>query len=49
MTRFVKEVKKKILYGEEAWIEELVDPKLRGNFNTNQAAVLIGILDILCG
>ena len=43
MKRFVKEVKKKILYGEEAWIEEIVDPRLKGNFNMNQAATLIGI------
>ncbi|GAY49773.1 hypothetical protein CUMW_121640, partial [Citrus unshiu] len=43
LKRFVKEVKKKILYGEEAWIEEIVDPRLKGNFNMNQAATLIGI------
>ena len=43
MKRFIKEVKKKILYGEEAWIEEIVDPRLKGNFNMNQAATLIGI------
>ncbi|KDO57936.1 hypothetical protein CISIN_1g0418211mg, partial [Citrus sinensis] len=43
LKRFVREVKRKILYEEEAWIEEIVDPRLKGKFNTNQAATLIGI------
>lgn len=43
LKRFVREVKKKLLSEEEAWIEEIVDPRLKGKFNTNQAATLIGI------
>lgn len=41
LTRFVRIVKRKILSGEESWLEETVDPRLQGQFNKQQAATLI--------
>ncbi|KAK9193368.1 hypothetical protein WN944_004065 [Citrus x changshan-huyou] len=43
LTGFIREVKEKILCGEEARIEEIVDPRLKGHFNKNQAATLFRI------
>ncbi|KAJ4704580.1 Receptor protein kinase [Melia azedarach] len=43
LTRFVREVKRKIQSGEEAWIEKVVDPRLNGKFSRNQAATLAEI------
>uniref|UniRef100_A0A5B7ACC2 Receptor-like serine/threonine-protein kinase n=1 Tax=Davidia involucrata TaxID=16924 RepID=A0A5B7ACC2_DAVIN len=43
LTRFVRIVKMKIQCGEDSWIEDIVDPRLRGQFNRNQAATLVEI------
>ncbi|CAK7343898.1 unnamed protein product [Dovyalis caffra] len=43
LTRFVKVVKRKIHRGEDSWIEEIVDPRLNGQFSRNQAARIVEI------
>ncbi|KAL8102304.1 hypothetical protein AgCh_026985 [Apium graveolens] len=43
LVRFVRIVKRKILCGEESWLEETVDPRLQGNYSKNQARTLVEI------
>ncbi|CAK9185375.1 unnamed protein product [Ilex paraguariensis] len=43
LTRFVRIVKRKILCGEDSWIEDILDPRLNGQFCRNQAATLVEI------
>ncbi|XP_004300866.1 PREDICTED: putative receptor protein kinase ZmPK1-like [Fragaria vesca subsp. vesca] len=43
MTRFIREVKHRILLGEESWIEEMVDPRLDGEYNRSEAAKMVEI------
>nr|DAD26552.1 TPA_asm: hypothetical protein HUJ06_028020 [Nelumbo nucifera] len=43
ITRFLKMVKKKIESTEDAWVEDIVDPRLQGQFNRNQAVMMIKI------
>ncbi|KAK3003148.1 hypothetical protein RJ639_018674 [Escallonia herrerae] len=43
LTRFVRTLKTKIECREECWMEDLVDPRLNGEFNRNQAAALVEI------
>ena len=43
MTRFVRLVKRKIECGEDNWVEDTVDPRLKGKFSRHQAAKLIEI------
>ncbi|CAL5389725.1 unnamed protein product [Camellia sinensis] len=43
LTRFVRIVKRKNQCGEESWLEEIVDPRLGGQFSRNQAATLVEI------
>ncbi|XP_010251720.1 PREDICTED: putative receptor protein kinase ZmPK1 [Nelumbo nucifera] len=43
LTRFIRMVKRKIKYGEDTWVDDIVDPSLRGQFNRNQAAMMIEI------
>lgn len=41
LTRFVRVVKRKIQCGETSWIEEIVDPRLNGQFSRNQATTIV--------
>nr|XP_034899517.1 putative receptor protein kinase ZmPK1 isoform X2 [Populus alba] len=41
LTRFVRVVKRKIQCGETSWIEEVVDPRLNGQFNRSQATTIV--------
>ncbi|KAK2972284.1 hypothetical protein RJ640_014342 [Escallonia rubra] len=41
LTRFVRTLKMKIECKEECWMEDLVDPRLNGDFDRNQAAALV--------
>ncbi|CAN0926484.1 Putative receptor protein kinase ZmPK1 [Linum grandiflorum] len=45
LARFIRISKKKIMLGEELWVddEEIVDPKLKGKFNHKQAAKMVEI------
>ncbi|KAL6337396.1 hypothetical protein AAG906_036710 [Vitis piasezkii] len=43
LTRFVRAVKRKIQYGEDNWVEDTVDPRLKGKFSRQQAAMLVEI------
>ncbi|KAA8516373.1 hypothetical protein F0562_016666 [Nyssa sinensis] len=43
LTRFVRVVKRKIKCGEDSWIEDIVDPRLRGQFSRDQASKLVEI------
>ncbi|RVX06102.1 hypothetical protein CK203_018630 [Vitis vinifera] len=43
LTRFVRAVKRKIQYGEDNWIEDTVDPRLKGKFSRQQAAMMVKI------
>uniref|UniRef100_A0A5B7ACX2 Receptor-like serine/threonine-protein kinase n=1 Tax=Davidia involucrata TaxID=16924 RepID=A0A5B7ACX2_DAVIN len=43
LTRFIRIVKRKVQCGEDSWIEDIVDPRLRGQFSRNQAATLVEI------
>ncbi|WOG92566.1 hypothetical protein DCAR_0311839 [Daucus carota subsp. sativus] len=43
LTKFVRVMKSRILDLEEPWPEDIIDPRLQGKFNKNQAAVLIEI------
>ncbi|THG10290.1 hypothetical protein TEA_010550 [Camellia sinensis var. sinensis] len=42
-TRFARIVNRKNQCGEESWLEEIVDPRLGGQFSRNQAATLVEI------
>ncbi|XP_052174007.1 putative receptor protein kinase ZmPK1 [Diospyros lotus] len=46
LTRFVRMVKRKIQSGEE-WLEDAVDPRLEGQFNKKQAAMVVST-GLLC-
>jgi hypothetical protein len=41
LTRFVRVVKRKIQCGETSWIEEIVDPRLNGQFSRSQATTIV--------
>ncbi|KAL9374229.1 hypothetical protein Peur_033849 [Populus x canadensis] len=41
LTRFVRVVKRKIQCGEASWIEEIVDPRLNGQFSRSQATTIV--------
>ncbi|KAL3569630.1 hypothetical protein D5086_029520 [Populus alba] len=41
LTRFVRVVKRKIQCGETSWIEEVVDPRLNGQFSWSQATTIV--------
>ncbi|KAJ6871217.1 hypothetical protein NC652_036778 [Populus alba x Populus x berolinensis] len=41
LTRFVRVVKRKIQCGETSWIEEVVDPRLNGQFSRSQATTIV--------
>ncbi|KAH8507054.1 hypothetical protein H0E87_009525 [Populus deltoides] len=41
LTGFVRMVKSKIQCGEDSWIEEIVDPRLNGQFSRNQATTIV--------
>nr|DAD39157.1 TPA_asm: hypothetical protein HUJ06_013480 [Nelumbo nucifera] len=41
--RFLKMVKKKIENTEDAWVEDIVNLRLQGQFNRNQAVMTINI------
>ncbi|KAK2972280.1 hypothetical protein RJ640_014338 [Escallonia rubra] len=43
LTRFVSILKTKIQHREESWMEDIVDPRLKGQFNRFQAAALVEI------
>ncbi|VVA25355.1 PREDICTED: putative receptor kinase ZmPK1 [Prunus dulcis] len=43
LTRFVRVAKKKIRCGEDQWIEDMLDPRLEGQFSRNQAAKMVEI------
>ncbi|KAJ9694811.1 hypothetical protein PVL29_010337 [Vitis rotundifolia] len=43
LTRFVRVVKRKIEYGEDNWVEDTVDPRLKGKFSRQQAVMLVEI------
>ncbi|KAL6280559.1 hypothetical protein ACE6H2_017440 [Prunus campanulata] len=43
LKRFVKVAKKKIQCGEDQWIEDMLDPRLEGQFSRNQAAKMVEI------
>ncbi|XP_074338640.1 putative receptor protein kinase ZmPK1 [Apium graveolens] len=43
LARFVRIVKKKISCGDESWLEETVDPRLRNSYSKNQAKILVAI------
>ncbi|XP_010262649.1 PREDICTED: putative receptor protein kinase ZmPK1 [Nelumbo nucifera] len=43
MTRFLRMVKRKIQNGEDTWVDDTVDPRLKGQFNRNQAALMIEV------
>ncbi|PRQ17457.1 putative protein kinase RLK-Pelle-SD-2b family [Rosa chinensis] len=43
MTRFIRVAKHRIQSGEESWIEDMLDPRLDGEYNRNQAAKMIKI------
>ncbi|XP_010256775.1 PREDICTED: putative receptor protein kinase ZmPK1 [Nelumbo nucifera] len=42
-TRFLWLVKKKIECGDDSWVEDIVDPALKGQFNKKQAARMVEI------
>lgn len=42
-TRFVRVVKRKIECGKDSWIEDIVDPRLEGQFSRKQAETMVGI------
>ncbi|KAH8485041.1 hypothetical protein H0E87_026714 [Populus deltoides] len=41
LTRFVRVVKRKIQCGETSWIEDVVDPRLNGQFSRSQATTIV--------
>ncbi|PQM36752.1 hypothetical protein Pyn_30767 [Prunus yedoensis var. nudiflora] len=41
LKRFVKVAKRKIQCGEDQWIEDMLDPRLEGQFSRNQAAKMV--------
>jgi serine/threonine protein kinase len=41
LTRFVRVVKRKIQCGETSWIEEIVDPRLNGQFSRSQVTTIV--------
>ncbi|BFG31916.1 hypothetical protein CerSpe_181900 [Prunus speciosa] len=43
LKRFVKVAKRKIQCGEDQWIEDMLDPRLEGQFSRNQAAKMVEI------
>ncbi|KAK4766744.1 hypothetical protein SAY87_008386 [Trapa incisa] len=45
LTKFVKVIKRKILYDseEDAWIDEFLDPRLKGQYNRRQARALMEV------
>ncbi|KAL6277998.1 hypothetical protein ACE6H2_021599 [Prunus campanulata] len=43
LTRFVRVAKKKIRCGEYQWMEDMLDPRLEGQFSRNQAAKMVEI------
>ncbi|XP_043698322.1 putative receptor protein kinase ZmPK1 [Telopea speciosissima] len=43
LTRFIREVKRKIGNEEGFYVEDVVDPQLKGKFNRNQATMMIKI------
>ncbi|CAL9030345.1 unnamed protein product [Prunus brigantina] len=43
LKRFVKVAKRKIQFGEDQWIEDMLDPRLEGQFSRNQAAKMVEI------
>ncbi|XP_043702068.1 putative receptor protein kinase ZmPK1 [Telopea speciosissima] len=43
LTRFMREVRRKIQNGEDLWVEDAVDPRLKGLFNRNQATTMVEI------
>ncbi|KAL6280562.1 hypothetical protein ACE6H2_017443 [Prunus campanulata] len=43
MKRFVRIAKRKIQCGEDEWIEDMLDPRLEGQFSRNQAAKMVEI------
>ncbi|XP_043719574.1 putative receptor protein kinase ZmPK1 [Telopea speciosissima] len=43
LTRFLREVKRKIGNGEDFCVEDVVDPQLKGKFNRNQATMMVKI------
>ncbi|PQM35379.1 putative receptor protein kinase ZmPK1 [Prunus yedoensis var. nudiflora] len=43
LTRFVRVAKKKIRCGEDQWMEDMLDPRLEGQFSRNQAAKMVEI------
>ncbi|GMH28953.1 hypothetical protein Nepgr_030796 [Nepenthes gracilis] len=47
LNRFVSLARGRFRKGEKSWVDEIVDPRLRGNFSRNQAASMIE-MGILC-
>ncbi|VVA35703.1 PREDICTED: putative receptor kinase ZmPK1 [Prunus dulcis] len=43
LKRFVKVAKRKIQCGEDQWMEDMLDPRLEGQFSRNQAAKMVEI------
>ncbi|KAJ4979183.1 hypothetical protein NE237_009963 [Protea cynaroides] len=43
LTRFMRKVKRKIQNGDDLWVEDAMDPRLKGQFNQNQAATMMEI------
>ncbi|XP_042483601.1 putative receptor protein kinase ZmPK1 [Macadamia integrifolia] len=43
LRRFLREVKGKVERGEDSWVEDAVDPRLKGKFDRNQAATMVEI------
>ncbi|XP_010672399.2 putative receptor protein kinase ZmPK1 [Beta vulgaris subsp. vulgaris] len=43
LLRFMRIAKKKMQNGEDSWVEDLIDPRLEGKFNRNQAATMIEV------
>ncbi|XP_010256777.1 PREDICTED: putative receptor protein kinase ZmPK1 [Nelumbo nucifera] len=43
LTRFLRVVKEKIECGGDSWIEDILDPSLRGQFNKKQAAAMVEV------
>ncbi|GAB4833868.1 hypothetical protein Ancab_032116 [Ancistrocladus abbreviatus] len=43
LNRFARMARRKMGNGEHLWFKDIVDPRLEGNFNWNQAAVMIKI------
>ncbi|GMH28950.1 hypothetical protein Nepgr_030793 [Nepenthes gracilis] len=43
LNRFVSLARGRFRKGEKSWVDEIVDPRLRGNFSRNQAASIIEV------